>query len=297
MYLRMKKNYTSLTLLASILTVIFLSSCEKDITVDLPQAAPQYIVEGYVETGKLPYVLLSKTTPYFAAFDSTSLYNYVVKGATVIISDGITTDTLIELSQDIGYFYFTLDSNLKGVVGRTYSLKVITPDSTILTAETSILQPLQLDSTWFKIQEGKDSLGYVWARMSDPDTLGNSYRWFAKRHTKDKQFIAPIGSVFDDKFINGKTFDFAYNRGEVPNSRAEDDLNEEKGFFKDGDTIDVKFCTITQASFKFWRMAESQSSSNGSPFSSPAVLPSNINGGVGIFEGYSPTIYTVIAKK
>ena len=243
----------------------------------------------------MPYVLVSQTTPYFAAFDSTALYSYVVKNATVIISDGVTIDTLLEPDPSIGYLY--LSTKLIGEVGKSYSLKIITPDGTILTSETSIPEPLQLDSTWFKIQEGKDSLGYVWARMSDPDTLGNSYRWFAQRHTKDKQFIAPIGSVFDDKFINGKTFDFAYNRGKVPNSQAEDDLNEEEGFFKDGDTIDVKFCTITQASFKFWRLAESQSSSNGSPFSSPGVLPSNIKGGVGIFEGYSPLIYTVIAKK
>lgn len=294
MLLSMKKNTTSLLLIASSF-ILFFASCEKDITVDLPQPKTQYVVEGYVETGKFPYVLLSKTTPYFAAFDSAALFSYVVKNATVIISDGTVTDTLLEPDTSLGYLY--ISTKLVGEVGKSYSLKIITPDNTIITAETRIEEPLELDSTWFKIQEGKDSLGFIWARMSDPDTLGNSYRWFAQRHTKDQQFIAPIGSVFDDKFINGKTFDFAYNRGKVPNSQAEDDKNEEEGFFKDGDTVDIKFCTITEASFKFWRLAESQSSSNGSPFSSPAVLPTNIEGGVGIFEGYSPLIYTVIAKK
>ncbi len=154
-----------------------------------------------------------------------------------------------------------------------------------------------LDSVWFKIQEGKDSLGYVWAHLRDPDTLGNCYRWFAKRLGKDKSFIAPSGSVFEDKFINGKEFDFAYNRGSVPNSNAEDDNNEEAGFFKAGDTIEVKFCTITYESYQFWRQAENQSGSAGSPFGSPAVFPTNIKGGIGIFEAFNPTFYTVIAKK
>ena len=45
-------------------------------------------------------------------------------------------------------------------------------------------------------------------------------------------FIAPSGSVFEDKFINGKAFDFAYNRGHLPNSTASEDENEEAGFYK-----------------------------------------------------------------
>jgi len=110
-------------------------------------------------------------------------------------------------------------------------------------------------------------------------------------------FIAPSGSVFEDKFINGKAFDFAYNRGHLPNSTASEDENEEAGFYKTGDTIMVKFCTITEESYKFWRQAESQAGSSGSPFGSPAVFPTNIKGGIGIFEAFNPTFYTVIAKK
>lgn len=34
-----------------------------------------------------------------------------------------------------------------------------------------------------------------------------------------------------DKFFNGLTFDFAYNRGSVPNSNAEDDNNERSWLF------------------------------------------------------------------
>jgi hypothetical protein len=133
--------------------------------------------------------------------------------------------------------------------------------------------------------------------MTEPAGLGNCYRWFAKRIHKDSSFIAPRGSTFDDKFIDGQSFDFAYNRGRLPNSTAADDTNDESGFFKKGDTVVVKFCTVTRESFRFWSTAEEQASNNGNPFASAQPIESNITGGIGIWEGYSPSYDTVIAKK
>ena len=133
--------------------------------------------------------------------------------------------------------------------------------------------------------------------MHDPDAIGNCYRWFAKRLGKDDQFIAPYGSEFEDKFINGKSFDFAYNRGAEPNSTSADDTNAEEGFFKDKDTVVVKFCVITRESFDFWRLSETQAGNNGNPFGSITPVPSNIVGGIGIWEGISPSYDTVICKK
>ncbi len=296
----MKKNrntlFAPIILFAAIIIVVSISSCEKDISVDLPQPENQYVVEGYIEPGQIPYVLISKSAAYFAAYDSASLLKSMVKDAVVTINNGDTTYTLTSPLVD-GYFYFEPTFNLVGEVGKTYTLRIITPDGTELTSTTTIPTPIALDSTWFKIQEGFDSLGYVWARMTDPDTLGNCYRWFAKRLSKDEQYIAPLGSTFEDKFINGKSFDFAYNRGEVPNSTAEDDENEEEGFFKDGDTVVVKFCAVTKESYDFWRLSETQASNNGNPFGSITPIKGNINGGIGIWEAITPSYDTVICKK
>lgn len=284
-----------LPLFACCWLLTLITSCERDITVELPQPEEKIVVEGYIETGKNAYVLISKTASYFAPFDSASLLSYAVKNATVIISNGTLTDTLVQLSPEYGYLY--VSANIVGEVGKDYSLKIITEDGKELTSQTHLYPPVPLDSIWFKIQPNKDSLGFMWAHLTDPDTLGNVYRWFAKRIGKDNDFIAPLGSVFEDKFINGQSFDFAYNRGELPNSIAEDDNNDEAGFFKTGDTIVVKFCTAGEATFEFWRAAETQFSNNGNPFASTTYLISNIDGGIGIFEGYSPTFDTIIAKK
>ncbi len=285
------KKYIFISLLG---LIALMSSCEKDITVDLPQPEKQLVIEGYITPGAPAYVFISSTDAFFAPVDAATLISATIKDAIVTITDGIIVDTLLAPLPGLGYLY--VSPHLTGEIGKTYFLKVVTQDGKVATSVTHIESPVPLDSVWFEVQQGLDTLGWAWARVTDPVVPGNSYRWFAKRLGKDDDFIAPLGSVIEDKFFNGLSFNFAYNRGQVPNSNAEDDNNEEAGFFKIGDTIVVKFASITKESFDFWRAAETQASSNGNPFGSPAPLKSNINGGIGIWEGFSFTLDTIVAQ-
>lgn len=278
--------------------MLFLISCEKNITVDLPASDSQVVVEGYIEDGQFPYIILTRSDGFFNPIDSSSLVKLIISDAVVTVSNGTQVDTLKFSINTLKFPYvFYKAQVMKGEIGKVYDLKVELADGTILTSSTSISPPIPLDSTWFKIQEGMDSLGFPWGHLTDPDTTINCYRWFAKRATKDLDFIAPNGSVFEDRFINGKSFDFAYSRGKVPNSEAEDDNNEEEGFFKIGDTIYIKFCTIDYANYFFWRTAETQASTNGNPFASPSALKGNVNGALGCWGGYAVTYDTVYAKR
>ncbi|MFM8917719.1 MAG: hypothetical protein ACKOGP_08255, partial [Bacteroidota bacterium] len=58
-----------------ILSTIF-TACEKDITVDLPDAEEQIVVEGYITPGAPPIVFISRTAPFFAPVDSLTLLQY-----------------------------------------------------------------------------------------------------------------------------------------------------------------------------------------------------------------------------
>lgn len=289
------KNIPGIPLVLSVLVALLITSgCERDITVDLPTPEQELVVEGYINPGGPAYVFISRTAEFFAPVDSASLAGYAEKNALVVVSDGIISDTLIAPLPDLGYLY--VSTQLTGEVGKTYSLYIRTTDGKEATSTSTILPPVALDSVWFKVQGDLDSLGWMWARLSDPGTPGNAYRWFAKRTNKDDDFITPSGSVFEDKFFNGLSFDLVYNRGELPNSTAEEDENEEDGYYKKGDTVVVKFASITKESFDFWRAAETQSSSNGNPFGSAAPLKSNVEGAIGIWEGFSYTLDTVIAQ-
>jgi hypothetical protein len=323
---------------SSFITTIFivflfsLSSCEKEITVDIPDVESKIVVEGSIYQDQPPLVMLTWSQGYFDPTDLSSLQEIFVHDAAVTISvDGIaynlpefcTSDLSPEelefASQALGVPISTLQSldlcvytsfELFGENGKVYSLDVTHPEHH-LTSITKLPELVYLDTVFFDIVSSlpDDSLGFIYGNISDPDTIGNAYRWFAKRinhypewaddeelrgQQKDFGYIAPIGSVFDDTFFNGLTFEFAYYRGTEPNSSKFDDENEERGFFKRGDTVAVRGCTIDRNAYKFIYSYESQVSNQGSPFSIPFNLESNVNGGLGAFIGYGAIYDTVV---
>ena len=306
---------------------LVLSACEKEIVVDLPITEPKVVVEATIETGQPPIVILSRTQSFFAPTSIASIAASFISEANVVVNDGTTDhaldrlcsalipeDLLEEAAAAAGIdvdllraanicIWTKLDNSLLGEEGRTYRLNIGT-DGKSISATTTIPGGVRLDSLWFKLAERRpndDTLGFIWGTLSDPDTLGNAYRWFARRINgnadgvpKDASFVAPLFSVFEDKFINGLTFDFAYNRGSVPYSDATDDNNEEGGFFKVGDTVVVKFANMGLAEYRFYNSYSNNVATQGDLFSSPANVVSNITGGIGVWAGLGTRFDTVV---
>jgi hypothetical protein len=318
--------------LSLILTIV---SCEKEITVELPKTMPKIVVEGSIVSGQQPLVMLTWSQGYFDPTDLNTLQNLFVHDAEVVISDGSSTYTLDELctsdltpeqlelaAQFLGVSAADLQAfnvciythfGLTGQPGTLYSIDVKHGD-THLTGMTRIPELVYLSDVRFEIISPlpNDSLGFIFAKINDPDTLGNAYRWFAKRinhypqwvpdetlrgQQKDLSFIAPLGSVVDDTFFNGLEFEFAYYRGTQPNSNKFDDRNLERGYFKQGDTVVVRGCVIDRKAYQFLYAMETMVANQGSPFSLPANLPSNIEGGgLGAFIGYGAVYDTIVCN-
>ncbi len=273
--------------------VALFSSCQKNINLDLPQPAQEICVEGHVEPGQFAWVYLTHNFAFFGNTSITSIIsNDVIHGATIIVNDGVISDTMLEVIPTLGYYE---TRKLKGVTGRNYNLTVKS-NGTVLTATTSILPSVALDSTWFKVQPGLDTLGYLWAILNDPPMVGNCYRWLVKRIGKDTTYIPPFESAFNDNFINGQKFEFFYNRGSFPGSKAKDDTNKEAGYFKTGETCVIEFCTISPEAYQFYNEYYYQLNNVGNPFGSPAPVTGNINGGLGIWCGYGTSYDTVKCK-
>lgn len=272
---------------------ILVSGCEKNINLNLPTPPSQLCVDGYVLPNYPAYLFLTHNFAFFGtASVSGVLNNDLVHGAFITVSDGVTTDTMVEAIPSLA-LYGT--PHMKGVTGRTYNLTVKAQGQT-LTATTSILPSIPLDSAWFQVQPGKDSLGYLWAILHDPPAPGNCYRWLVERIGKDTAFVPPYESVFDDAFINGQKFEFYYSRGSWPGSKAKDDTDAEAGYFKKGETCIIQFCTISNASYQFFNEYYYQLNNVGNPFGSPAPVQGNINGGLGIWCGYGTFYDTVYCK-
>ena len=303
----------------------FLISCEKDITVDLPKGEDKLVVEGWIEQGSPAFVILTKSAPYFDKTDLASFQNSFVKGATVIVSDGVLNDTLLEfcsndytdaelmqLAPFIGISYETLRSVnyclftynyhaapvIIGEVGKNYTLKIFWNGS-VYTSITQIPYLVPLDSAWFKVEpeEKELGLGYMHAHITDPDSVGNNYNWKAKRLGKDESFLEPLGASVDDRLINGKSFEFGYDRHREENSDKPDEKEPYQGFFQVGDTVVIKWSSIDKAHYEFLLTYESSILSAGNPFASPSTIKTNIIGNaLGVWGGFGVTYDTVYAK-
>jgi Domain of unknown function (DUF4249) len=329
-----------LVCLICLLALVFLS-CEKEITVEVPEVESKIVVEGTIFNDQPPLIFLTWSQGYFEPTDLNSLNNLFVRNAIVKIETGgqtfildqICTDQMTPEQLEFAATLFGLTaaelqalpicaytsvsailtncgSGLCGVSGESYKL-IVDHESHHLESLTRINELVVLDSLWFDIisSQPNDSLGFIFGTITDPDTIGNAYRWFARRinhypdwdnenagQQKDNTYIAPIGSVFDDEFFNGLSFEFAYYRGTFPNSSKEDDNNIERGFFKTGDTVAIRGCTIDKAAFNFINSLEDQAASQGSPFALPFDLESNVAGGLGAFIGYGAVYDTVICQ-
>lgn len=275
--------------------IMLFSACEKNIEIEVPDPEEKIVVEGWIEPNQVANVMLTKNAAFFSVVDSTTLINMIVQNAIVKVSDGTTTEQL-SMVIDPNYFPPILyrGSSLKGVVGKTYTL-TIEADGKFLSAVTTIPIPIPLDSSWFQVEPGKDSLGYLWATITDPQSETNYYRLCAMRKGKDNRFIPILGSVYEDKFFNGQSLTFSMNRGfESFTTNVEDD---EATYFKIGDTIILQSSTVDYTTFDFWRKAESEMFSSGNPFATPTSIPTNIVGGaLGNWGGYGTSYDTIIAK-
>src|SRR4051812_45119264 len=88
-----------LLLLSCVLCLVSTApSCTKTIDVTIPDSAQQVVVEGTIENGVPPVVILTKSQKFFGTIDLNNLGNYFVHGAQVKVTGSDGTETqLIEL--------------------------------------------------------------------------------------------------------------------------------------------------------------------------------------------------------
>lgn len=278
--------------------MLVIASCRKDVKLKLPTYRQKVVVEAAIETGSPAFVLLSYSVPYFGNFDLTHPETVYIQDGFVTLTDGALTDTLQKFYLPNVPMPIYLGSKIIGTQGKTYTLKITVKNNTY-TSESTILTPAKLDSIYFK-GEKNDSLGLMWARLTEPKGVGDCYQWSAKRLTQDYFYAFPFNSAFDDKFIDGKSFEFAYDRGPQPYNiqTYRDDPNA--GYYKVGDTVVVKFSKIGKKEYDFWNTYYQNKASNSNPFSAPSNVKSTFGNDMevlGAFVAYSPSFDTLIIKK
>ena len=293
--------------------IVGLNSCSKEVKIDILGFDEQIVIDGSIETGRPAIIFLSNSRDIYAPTDIDSYLSGFISGATVIVSNGTITDTLIEICTNnlppeldsIAAEYFGVpieqlvdlqlcgyvSTGIIGEIGKTYTLKVIHNNKTY-TSSTKIENPTALDNLFWREQANLPGYGFSWAKITDSPVMGDAYRWEVK-NISDGSFSKPFQPFTDDRFYNGKTFEFSV---ENPMSFKDQTIeNQYKGYYKLGDTIVVKFSKLGKKEYQFFEKKYNQIYSGGNPFATPTNIPTNIEGGaLGIWAGFSPWYDTLI---
>ncbi len=300
------RSTSQLLLIISFAFIIVLASCEKEVHINLGSTPDRVVVQGQIETGQPPYVVLTSTISFFSNVDLGTLEKSFLHKANIKVSDGSKTVTLREYSLDTGtsnkYYVYSIDTSnlianfMVGQVGKSYSLTV-TYNGQTYSSVTTVPRPKGVDTMWFAPPEFQgrktpDSAMQLFVNYTDPDTPGNYVRYFTQRNSG--QFF-PVG-IFSDEVVNGKKVSniglFAgYDNGTKVNG---DSLR----YFYPGDSVTLKWCEIDKAVYNFWNSYDFAINSVGNPFSSPINLVTNIsNGGLGVWAGYGSAITTLVVPR
>lgn len=308
---------------------IFLSSCQEKLDgLNLPQVDQKYVVEGYIEQGLPPLLILTESRPFLEEINSETLSEIFVSDADVYVSDGsgsykleeyaisyvldtlskitgrtITLDVIAAQFEIVGEvsdvdpkIYTTFE--VFGAIGRSYDLYV-NIDGYEMTSTTYMPTIDPVDSIWVDPHpnpEKADSLIQLVVKYTDTKGIGNQIRYFTQRNRE--LFYPPLfNSVFNDEDIfqlDGESIIIPLERGWF-RYNTEIDFDNFL-YFKRGDTIRLRWCAIDKPHYDFWSTLEFARSQQGNPFGRPTNIKSNINGGLGIWGAYSATYETLLTN-
>ena len=253
---------------------------------------PLLVVEGWIEDGDFPVVLLTKTMPITGEMQQVDFedLDYLVRYAKVTVSDG-ENSVVLTGKYDAGYMppYIYTTSHLRGKVGKTYWLTV-EYDDYHATAVTTIPSRAKVDTFKLELRGQYSSRYQITACFTDNPSEKNYYQFFTRVGTKSKQFMASYLGSIDDEVLNGYT--------EVPVYAAHQLMKYEYSpYFSVDDTVTVKFAQVDEVSFRFWdEYTKSQSTAGNVFFATSSSVAGNIKGGMGYWCGYGSTNYYFVSR-
>jgi hypothetical protein len=303
---------TKLPLLSTMLLLGFLSSCEKDITIDVKDNEPQLIVEAYINNlmPEYNYVILTKSMDYF----SPDFQGVAVSNAQVTITEGEsngdgtyrwnsssrivleeTNNSRIPAEYRKGLYVdqktiATLRSGPTGLIAKSgkYYLLEISSEGKNYNAVTSLPSIITIDSlisghAYVDEAEGNVPKARVTVGYKDPDTIGNR-QLFYWRQDKNRDGFG-WGALSSNRRINGTD--------DLTNGQYLK-LTQPYGF-NYNELVTYYMVSVTREVYTFWD-SFNKARNNDGPFSTPIELIGNIKGPnvTGCFSGFAVSVKSIV---
>lgn len=255
--------------------------------VKLPQSEPQLAIDGWIETGKGPVVMVTVTVPVDQEIGSEEdLKSHVVIWGKVTVSDGERDVILTGMKNDDYYPpYIYTTSSMRGEAGKTYSIKVEYGGRTA-TAVTSVPEEVPIGD--LKVRKSNDGSGYyITAILKDDPYAKNYYKVFVRRSGKDSIYVPSFLGLINDEVLSDGADEILINN-------AIDNMEQSAGtYFSDDDDVFIRFSSIDEAAYHYWSDFDGITMSRNPLFPVTSRIRSNITGGLGHWSGYGSSYYRV----
>ncbi len=242
------------------------SSCDQT-HIDFPGDNIQLVVEGWIENGHAPVVIVSTSLPVSSNPQPlTELEKHIVRYAEVSIEvDGDEYYLTSVLSDDFTVGNYYSSSELRGTVGKTYKLTV-RYDDFCACATCSIPEPPTIIS--FTPRAGESDSSYSAELKFTGNRDGMQYYMPFLRLGGSGLFTPVPSSV-------------------ICGQKSGESICIEFGQYKKEDKLEVKIASMQEPIYEFWNSYQSLIPLTGSVyFSNYRNLKGNIEGGIGYWAGY-----------
>lgn len=273
--------------------MIGFASCETIVDLDLPEHKPVLVTNSIINADSAIVVRVSNSVSVLDNGSPAPVNNATVE----IYKDGNYVGTLPFIGEDT-----YLDPAIVPVPGSTYTLKASAPNYNPVSASTTIPASVQISSISIRdsVQGSEtyhgNSVAEVSLTFTDPPAAGNYY--YLEMYVSDSltgsyyptyiytasensgtSVMGGLGVMISDELINGNTYTM----------KVFTDSYNVAGLYTSNPFAFMIFRlrSITKEYYLYEKTLELQQQTNGNPFSEPVQVYGNIDGGYGIFAGYS----------
>ncbi|MGO4708694.1 DUF4249 domain-containing protein [Chryseobacterium sp. 2TAF14] len=262
-----------------ILSLFLVTSCEKEIDLDLEDQSGNIVIEGNITDQDGPhYVRITKSVAFTQQNEYPPVENYYVR----LTDDFGQSETLNYVGD--GYYKSSI---IEGIPGHTYTLTIKIEEKEYIAQskmpEAVDFEGLEQDS----FMVGGETSYTLLPVFTDPADLGNRYLFSYTINSKPKQYF----SEFSDNVNNGTA-------NQRPLILPNDDGDEPTAVkVVAGDIINVEMRCIDQNVYTFYSALLQLSGGGPGGGITPANPPSNIsNGALGYFSAHSVRKRSIIIQ-
>ena len=284
--------------------LIIVIACEKTVYVDIPDKGRKITINSLFNPDSLIKVSVSQSC-YILNNDIQAIKNATVE----VYENGSLINTLPYLNN--GLYKSTTQKPLSG---DSYKIKVTVPGmgtaetecfiplvTNIISIDTASVMKTDIDGYRYeqlefrvKFKDNPDKKNYYLLEPRqiciytyydyDRDTvITDTTQNFMYLESDDPSVVEHLwcnGLLFNDNLFNGNTYEFVFSAG--------------KYYYYDTISICINLKSISEGYFKYLATCYKHMDANWDPFMEKISVYSNVEGGVGIFGGYSVATDTIV---